>query len=134
MGTHNSYTQVSSELGIPAFLFFVTAVGMALKGPYSLYKKTRGDPRLEDMGNIALGIHYCMVIYAVTILFEHIAYTIMLPVFGGMAACSGTHGGSGNPTDPVDPLAGQHVNHDVPQLSGYASQTGAGGLAWRSTF
>ena len=28
-----------------------------------------------------------MVLYAVTILFEHIAYTIMLPVFGGMAAC-----------------------------------------------
>jgi O-antigen ligase len=87
LGTHNSYTQVSSELGIPAFLFFVTAVGMALKGPYRLFKKTRGDPRLEDMGTVALGLHYCMVIYAVTILFEHIAYTIMLPVFGGLAAC-----------------------------------------------
>ena len=84
LGTHNSYTQVSSELGIPAFLFFVTAVAMALKGPYSLYKKTRGDPRLEDMGSIALGLHYCLVIYAVTILFEHIAYTMMLPVFGGL--------------------------------------------------
>ena len=87
MGTHNSYTQVSSEVGIPAFLFFVSAVWMALKGPYGVYKKTRGDPRLQELGNIALGIHYCMVIYAVTILFEHIAYTIMLPVFGGMAAC-----------------------------------------------
>ena len=87
LGTHNSYTQVSSELGIPAFLFFVAAVWMALKGPYTVYKKTQGDPRLEDMGNLALGLHYCMVIYAVTVLFEHIAYTIMLPVFGGMAAC-----------------------------------------------
>jgi O-antigen ligase len=86
LGTHNSYTQVSSELGIPAFLFFVAAVWMALKGPYTLYTKTRGDPRLEDMGNVALALHYCMVIYAVTILFEHIAYSIMLPVFGGMAA------------------------------------------------
>jgi hypothetical protein len=85
LGTHNSYTQVSSEIGIPAFLFFVSAVWMALKGPYSLYKKTRGDRRLAELGTIALGIHYCMVIYAVTILFEHIAYTIMLPVFGGMA-------------------------------------------------
>jgi O-antigen ligase len=86
LGTHNSYTQVSSELGIPGFLFFVTAVWMALKGPYSLYKKTCGDPRLEEMGNIALGLHYCLVVYAVTILFEHIAYTVMLPVFGGLAA------------------------------------------------
>ena len=86
LGTHNSYTQVSSEIGIPAFLFFVTAVGTALMGPYSIYRKTRGDPRLKEMGNIALGLHYCMVVYAVTILFEHIAYTIMLPVFGGLAA------------------------------------------------
>jgi hypothetical protein len=85
LGTHNSYTQVSSEIGIPAFLFFVSAVWMSLKGPYGVYKKTRGDPRLTELGNIALGVHYCMVVYAVTILFEHIAYTIMLPVFGGMA-------------------------------------------------
>jgi O-antigen ligase len=87
LGTHNSYTQISSELGIPGFLFFVTAVGMALKGTYTLYRRTRGDPRLEELGNVTLGFHYCMVIYAVTILFEHIAYSIMLPVFGGMAAC-----------------------------------------------
>lgn len=86
LGTHNSYTQVSSELGIPAFLFFVTAVAMALQGAYSIYKKTRGDPRLEEMGSLALSLHYCLIIYAVTILFEHIAYTVMLPVFGGMAA------------------------------------------------
>lgn len=85
-GTHNSYTQVSSELGIPAFLFFVAAVAMALKDTYSLYKKTRGDPRLDEMGSLALGFHYCLVIYAVTILFDHIAYTVMLPVFGGMVA------------------------------------------------
>jgi O-antigen ligase len=86
LGTHNSYTQVSSELGIPAFLFFVSAVGMALNAPYSVYKKTRGDPRLEDMGTLALGLHYCLIIYAVTILFEHIAYSLMLPVFGALAA------------------------------------------------
>jgi O-antigen ligase len=87
LGTHNSYTQVSSELGIPAFLFFVATLALSLKGSYSIYQRTRGDPRLEDMGNAALALHYCLVVYAVTVLFEHIAYTIMLPVFGGLAAC-----------------------------------------------
>jgi hypothetical protein len=38
------------------------------------------------MGNAALALHYCLIVYAVTILFEHIAYTIMLPVFAGLAA------------------------------------------------
>ena len=85
-GTHNSYTQVSSELGIPALLFFLAAVAMSLKSTYSVFKKTRGDPRLEEMGSFALGLHYCLIIYAVTIFFDHIAYTVMLPVFGGLAA------------------------------------------------
>jgi O-antigen ligase len=86
LGTHNSYTQVSSELGIPAAIFFIAAIFMSLKGTYDVYKKTRGDPRLAVMGNMALGLHYCLIIYAVTILFEHIAYTVMLPVLGGLAA------------------------------------------------
>jgi O-antigen ligase len=86
LGTHNSYTQVSSELGIPAFCFFVAIIVMATKGPYQLYRRARGDPRTEDIGSIALGLHYAMVVYAVTILFEHIAYSVMLPVFAGLAA------------------------------------------------
>jgi O-antigen ligase len=86
LGTHNSYTQVSSEMGIPALLFYLAAVFLSVVGPLQVYRKTRGDPRLEEMGTLALGLHYTMVIYAVTVLFEHIAYTLMLPTFGGCVA------------------------------------------------
>ncbi|MEO8372458.1 MAG: O-antigen ligase family protein [Candidatus Solibacter sp.] len=86
LGTHNSYTQVSSEIGIPAFLFYLAAVILSLTGPLQVYRKTRGDPRLEQMGTIAMGLYYTMLIYAVTVLFEHIAYTAMLPIFGGFVA------------------------------------------------
>ena len=130
LGTHNSYTQVSSEIGIPAFLFFVAAIWMALKGPYSIYQKTRGDPRLDEMGTIAMGLHYCLVIYAVTILFEHIAYTIMLPAFGGLAASMVRTATVEIQRIQATPPAGQHVPRDVPQLSGYASQAGTGGRAF----
>src|SRR5207248_2739531 len=58
LGTHNSYTQVSSELGVPAFIFFVSAMVMALRSPYKLYRETRDDPRTSDMGSIALALHY----------------------------------------------------------------------------
>ena len=86
LGTHNSYTQVSSEVGIPALLFFTGAIFFSLTGPLQVYRKTRGDPRLEEMGTLAMGLHYTMVIYAVTVLFEHIAFTLMLPIFGGCVA------------------------------------------------
>ena len=85
LGTHNSYTQVSSELGIPGAIFFIAAVWLAMIGPYRIYKMTVGDPRLQAIGNAALGIHYCLIVYAVTILFEHIAYSDMLPVLGGLS-------------------------------------------------
>jgi hypothetical protein len=86
LGTHNSYTQVSSELGVPAFCFFVAAIVMATRDSYRLYVRTRGDPRTADIGSVALGLHYAMIVYAVTILFEHIAYSVMLPVFGGLVS------------------------------------------------
>ena len=86
LGTHNSYTQVSSEIGIPAFIFYLAAVWYALKLPHTLYRKTRGDPRTAEISSLALGIHYAMVVFAITILFEHIAYTQMLPVIGGLSA------------------------------------------------
>ena len=86
LGTHNSYTQVSSELGIPALCFFVAAIVMSLRAPYQVYQQTRGDPRTEDIAQVSLGLHYAMIVYVVTIFFEHIAYTVMLPVFGGLAS------------------------------------------------
>jgi hypothetical protein len=51
-----------------------------------LYRRARGDPRTADIASVALGVHYAMVVYAVTVLFEHIAYAVMLPVFAGLAA------------------------------------------------
>lgn len=86
LGTHNSYTQVSSELGIPALCFFVAIIGMATVDPYRLYRRARGDPRTAEIGTLAMGLHYAMIVYAVTVVFEHIAYTSMLPVFAGLVA------------------------------------------------
>jgi O-antigen ligase len=86
LGTHNSYTQVSSELGIPALIFYVAAIFFALRDTYRVHKQCGGEPRLNVMANTATGLHYALIVFAVTILFEHIAYTAMLPVFGAFAA------------------------------------------------
>lgn len=86
LGTHNSYTQVSSELGIPALIFYLAAMCFALRDTYRVYRQCRGEPRLNALANTAIGLHYALIVFAVTILFEHIAYTVMLPVFGAFAA------------------------------------------------
>jgi hypothetical protein len=84
-GTHNSYTEVSSECGIPALIFYVLAMVLAMKKTARIYRKTRGDPRLEDIANIALGLNYALIVFAVTITFDYIAYTSMLSVFAGLS-------------------------------------------------
>jgi O-antigen ligase len=85
-GTHNSYTQVSSELGIPGCIFYVLVIFLSLKTTARIYRQTRGDPRVQNIANTALCLNYVLIVYAVTVLFDYIAYTSMLSVFSGLAA------------------------------------------------
>jgi hypothetical protein len=88
-GTHNSYTQVSSELGIPGCIFYVLIIFYSLQTTSRIYRKTRGDPRVQDIANIAVCLNYVLIVYAVTVFFDYIAFTSMLSVFGGLAAVLG---------------------------------------------
>lgn len=88
-GTHNSYTQVSSELGIPGFIFYVLVIFLSLRTTARIYRKTRGDPRVQDIANIAVCLNYVLIVYAVTVFFDYIAYSSMLSVFSGLAAALG---------------------------------------------
>ena len=89
-GTHNSYTQVSCELGIPGLIFYAAIVIIAFRKTERIYKQTRGDPELADIANLALGLNYALLVYAVTVLFDYIAYTSMLPVFAGLVTALGS--------------------------------------------
>ena len=85
-GTHNSYTQVSSELGIPGLIAYVAVIVFAYKRSAALYRKTRGDPRLISISGCALALNYCIIVYAVSVFFDYIAFTSMLSVFAGLVA------------------------------------------------
>jgi O-antigen ligase len=85
-GTHNSYTQVSSELGIPGALAYVAVIFLSIKRTANLYSRTRNDTRLASIANCAICLHYCLIVYAVTVLFDYIAFTSMLSVFAGLVA------------------------------------------------
>jgi O-antigen ligase len=88
-GTHNSYTQVSSEMGIPGLIAYLAVIAFALKSTASVYRKTRDDPRLKYMANCAVCLNYCLIVYSVSVFFDYIAYSMMLPVFAGLAAALG---------------------------------------------
>jgi len=84
LGTHNTFTQVSSECGIPAFLFYAGIVVLSFKRSYSLYRRTKNHPEWKEISTHALALHYSLIAFIVTGVFIHAAYTALLPVLAGM--------------------------------------------------
>jgi O-antigen ligase len=88
-GTHNSYTQVSCEMGIPGLIAYLAVIVLALKSSAGIYRRTRGDPRMKQIATCAAALNYCLIVYSVSVFFDYIAYSMMLPVFAGLVAALG---------------------------------------------
>ena len=84
VGTHNSFTQVSSECGIPAFFFYCGIVALSLQKSIALYRRAKQSPRFKEIGTYALALNYALITFVVTGLFVHAAYTALLPVLAGL--------------------------------------------------
>ncbi len=84
LGTHNSYTQVSSECGIPGFIFYTGVLVMCLRLTYRMFKAARDKPELRDVMALSWCLFCGLVVYAVGTMFFHMAYTGGLPLLSGM--------------------------------------------------
>jgi O-antigen ligase len=78
--THNSYTQVSSECGIPALLFYLAAIGMTF-GVFRRGMKS-SDPMTRGVSQI---LALMLVSFSVCMFFLSQAYGFGFPVLGGFA-------------------------------------------------
>lgn len=84
LGTHNSYTQVSSESGVPGLIFYMATLFTALAAMRRLMNRARRI-RAQDVSALAETMLLALVAYAVTTVFTHIAYSRLLPTLAGMA-------------------------------------------------
>jgi O-antigen ligase len=88
IGTHNSYTQVSSESGFPGLIFYVATICICLRMNYKLYRHCSVREELEEHA----GISFCMllgtILYAVSTVFFHIAYGGFLPAIAGLTTAT----------------------------------------------
>jgi O-antigen ligase len=83
-GTHNSYTQVSSEMGLAGAFAYIAVIVISLRRSRAIHQKSCNDPRLASIANCALALNYCIIIYAVSVFFDYIAYTAMLSAYSGL--------------------------------------------------
>jgi len=82
--THNTYTQVSSEAGLPAFTFYMFVLFGCLKSARSIYKKARDRPELGDVAKMAYCLWLSLIVYALTAFFASSAYQVYLPTLAGL--------------------------------------------------
>ncbi|HLH41139.1 MAG TPA: O-antigen ligase family protein [Bryobacteraceae bacterium] len=85
--THNTYTQVSSEAGIPAFIFFAGALVSSFLLLRRLWLRSRNQPSNErnDMLRVAvIALSLSLLGFCVAIFFLSLAYRFYLPAMGGI--------------------------------------------------
>jgi O-Antigen ligase len=84
LGTHNSYTEIASECGIPAFLLYSAVIFLVLRSNLRIYRRTStGDS--DDVSALAFCLFASALAYAVDTLFFHVAYSSYLPAIAGMS-------------------------------------------------
>jgi O-antigen ligase len=88
LGTHNSYTQVSSESGIPGFIFYVATIVVCARMNYRVYKRTSGVTGFEDHAAVSFCMFLSITAYAVGSFFDQLAYSTYLPIIAGVSSAN----------------------------------------------
>lgn len=84
--THNTYSQVSSECGIPAALLFITIVVYTFRMAKRIYGscRNRSEPQLQTAAAVARALCFVTLAYAFTSFFISVAYQTLLPTLSGL--------------------------------------------------
>ena len=85
LGTHNSYTEVASECGIPAFLLYTGVIALTLVSTFRMFRRTADFAEFSDLNALAFCTFNAMLVYAIATFFFHIAYSGYLPAIAGMS-------------------------------------------------
>ena len=84
-GTHNTFTQVASETGVPGLIFFVCGLVACFRIFYSAFRKARNRPECADIRVAALSLMLTMIGFVVSFTFLNFAYFFYQPLLGGIA-------------------------------------------------
>ena len=118
-GTHNTYTQVSSEAGLPALCFYLLILFGSMHEVKGIYKRAKGMPGAEaqDIATTAAALHASFLVFAVCALFNHMGYEVMMPLMAGMTVAM-----SRTATGELDRLELSAAEQDAAARSGPPAQ------------
>lgn len=87
VGTHNTYTQLSAELGIPGLIFYLGVLVASLGTLRRIYLRARRIPGNQgrDISYMAVALHTSFIVFCVTAFFNHMAYGTVMPLMAAIA-------------------------------------------------
>ena len=118
-GTHNTYTQLSSETGIPGLALFIGILVVSWRSLGRVIRATRRDsrPRAREIRASALAVQMALAAVAFFILFAHIGYKVMPHLMVAVAVCvSRTAGAELRRLGPMPQAAGLIYRTQIPGL------------------
>ena len=83
--THNTYTQVSSENGIPGLILYLALLITCFRAVIRLERTARGQKGQEEVAEMGRALLFALIGFAVTSFFSSIAYKFMFPLVFGLA-------------------------------------------------
>lgn len=121
VGTHNTYTQLSSETGIPALIIFIVLLVQSWRSLDKLIRATRYDrrPIARDIYATACALQMSLGAFACGMFFAHMAYDLlphMLVAFCALLSRNATIALAEAPPDAAPPASRVVVGRVAPRL------------------
>ena len=93
-GTHNTYTEVSSEAGVPALILFLCMIVFVFQGLLKVYKRAKKSPTKagRQVASVCYALTSTLMAYSVCVFFDYVAYSATLPLLAGFAIALGYAG------------------------------------------
>jgi O-antigen ligase len=85
LGTHNTYTQVSSEMGIPSLIAYLGTLFSSFGLMLRLHKITKNRPEWREIADLSFCLILILTLFSVSTIFAHLAYSRYMPTLAGMS-------------------------------------------------
>jgi len=82
--THNTFTQLSCEDGLPGLFLYCMALLFCFKIVSSAEKRARQDPALSSLSHMAFALRLALIAFTGTALFAGLAYAYYFPMLAGL--------------------------------------------------
>ncbi len=82
--THNTFTQLSCEDGLPGLIFYCATLIFCFQTVYSAARKAKNNPALASVGPMAQALKLALVAFVGTALFSSNAYAYYFPMLAGL--------------------------------------------------